>query len=35
VVDLGLHRTVDPGLGDDVVIGIRATPGWLDPVPAD
>jgi len=33
IVDLGLHRTVDPALGDDVVIGLRARPGWLDPVP--
>jgi hypothetical protein len=33
IVDLGLHRTVDPTLGDDVVIGLRARRGWLDPVP--
>jgi hypothetical protein len=35
IVDLGLHRAVDDGLGDDVVIGLRARPGWLDPVPED
>jgi hypothetical protein len=35
IVDLGLHYTVDPDLGDDVVIGLRARPGWLDPVPTD
>jgi hypothetical protein len=33
VVDLGLHLTRDPELGDEVVIGLRATPGWLPPVP--
>jgi hypothetical protein len=33
IVDLGLHRTVDPALGDDVLIALRATPGWLPPVP--
>jgi len=33
IVDLGLHRTVDPDIGDDVVIGLRARAGWLDPVP--
>ena len=33
IVDLGLHRTVDPDLGDDVVVALRATPGWLPPVP--
>ncbi len=33
VVDLGLHRSVDPDLGDDVVIGLRASSGWLDPQP--
>ncbi len=34
IVDLGLHGTVDPGLGDDVLIGVRARTGWLDPVPS-
>ena len=33
VVDLGLHVTVDDDLGDDVLIGLRAAPGWLDPQP--
>jgi hypothetical protein len=33
IVDLGLHRTVDPDLGDEVLIGLRARAGWLDPVP--
>ncbi len=31
IVDLGLHRTVDPALGDDVVVALRATPGSLAP----
>lgn len=31
IVDLGLHRTVDPALGTDVVIALRATPGSLEP----
>jgi len=31
IVDLGLHRTVDPDLGTDVVIGLRVQPGWLEP----
>ena len=35
IVDLGLHLTVDPGLGAGVVVGLRARPGWLDPVPDD
>jgi hypothetical protein len=35
VVDLGLHRTVDPNLGDEVRISIRTRSGWLDPVPSD
>lgn len=33
VVDLGLHVEVDPELGDDVLIGLRAASGWLDPQP--
>jgi hypothetical protein len=33
IVDLGLHCTVDPDLGDQVVIGLRARSGWLEPVP--
>jgi hypothetical protein len=35
IVDLGLHCTVAPELGDKVVIGLRAAPGWLEPVPED
>jgi hypothetical protein len=35
IVDLGLHLSVDPDLGDDVLVGVRAQPGWLDPVPAE
>jgi hypothetical protein len=35
VVDLGLHRTVDPDLGDDVVVALRARAGWLEPVPIE
>jgi hypothetical protein len=31
IVDLGLHCTVDPDLDTDVVIGLRATPGSLEP----
>jgi hypothetical protein len=33
IVDLGLHQSVDPDLGDDVLIGLRARSGWLDPAP--
>jgi hypothetical protein len=33
IVDLGLHVTLDPDLGDDVLIGLRASPGRLDPQP--
>jgi hypothetical protein len=33
IVDLGLHRAVDPALGTDVVIGLRAKAGWLEPAP--
>jgi hypothetical protein len=33
IVDLGLHCTVDPALGTDVVIGLRARSGWLEPAP--
>jgi hypothetical protein len=33
IVDLGLHSTVDPDLGDEVLIGLRARSGWLEPVP--
>jgi hypothetical protein len=33
IVDLGLHVGVDEGLGDDVLIGLRARSGWLDPQP--
>jgi hypothetical protein len=33
IVDLGLHCAVDPDLGTDVVIGLRAKPGWLEPAP--
>jgi hypothetical protein len=33
IVDLGLHCTVDPGLDNDVVIGLRVKPGWLEPAP--
>jgi hypothetical protein len=33
IVDLGLHCTVDPGLDTDVVIELRAKPGWLEPAP--
>jgi hypothetical protein len=31
IVDLGLHRTVDPDLGTQVVIALRAKPGSLEP----
>jgi hypothetical protein len=31
IVDLGLHQTVDPGLDTDVVIGLRAKQGALEP----
>jgi hypothetical protein len=33
IVDLGLHWTVDPALDTDVVIGLRAKAGWLEPAP--
>jgi hypothetical protein len=33
IVDLGLHGTVDPALGTDVVIELRVKPGWLEPAP--
>ena len=33
IVDLGLHCTVDPDLGSDVVIGLRVKSGWLEPTP--
>jgi hypothetical protein len=33
IVDLGLHCTVDSALDTDVVIGLRAKPGWLEPAP--
>ena len=33
VTDLGLHCTVDPQLKDQVLIALRATSGWLEPVP--
>ena len=33
IVDLGLHCTVDPDLDTDVVIGLRAKAGWLEPAP--
>jgi hypothetical protein len=33
IVDLGLHCAVDPDLDTDVVIGLRATTGWLEPTP--
>ena len=31
IVDLGLHCSVDPGLGTDVAIGLRGRPGSLEP----
>ncbi|GAB7189471.1 hypothetical protein NUM3379_01770 [Kineococcus sp. NUM-3379] len=31
IVDLGLHCSVDPDLGTDVVIGLRVRPGSLEP----
>lgn len=31
IVDLGLHLTVSPELGDEVVVAVRATPGSLPP----
>jgi hypothetical protein len=31
IVDLGLHRTVDPALDTDVVIALRVKPGSLEP----
>jgi hypothetical protein len=31
IVDLGLHLTVAPDLGDEVVVALRAAPGWLPP----
>jgi hypothetical protein len=34
IVDLGLHCTVDPDAGSEVVIALRVRPGWLDPAPA-
>ena len=33
IVDLGLHRAVDPALDTEVVIALRARPGWLEPAP--
>ncbi len=33
IADLGLHCSVEDDLGDDVVIALQATAGWLDPVP--
>jgi hypothetical protein len=33
IVDLGLHCAVDPGLDTEVVIGLRAKAGWLEPAP--
>jgi hypothetical protein len=33
IVDLGLHCAMDPDLDTDVVIGLRAKPGWLEPRP--
>jgi hypothetical protein len=35
IIDLGLHCAVDPDLGTDVVIGLRAKSGWLEPAPRD
>ena len=31
IVDLGLHLTVAPELGDEVVVALRATTGELPP----